>query len=569
MALEVGNRVGDYEILALLGAGGMGRVYKVRNIISNREEAMKVLLPDFASDHDLAARLVAEIRTLAGLEHPNIAQLRTAFRQGDQFVMVMEYVEGTTLEKQATLGHLSLDQVLDYSMQALAALSFAHSRGVTHRDIKPANIMITDHGVVKLMDFGIAKSGGDMQLTRPGTTMGSVYYMSPEQVRGNTVDARSDIYSFGVTLYEMLTGRKPFQAETSYSVLNAQLNEAPTPPVVVNPALPTALNNIVLRAMVKAPEGRFQSAEEFRQALKALRDPQAQAAAIPMTQPMPAVSASSIPTPTVAAQPSFAPVTPNSATPINAAPAPAASRATSSGKSNRGLWIGLGAAAAVIALVAAFALLPRFFSTHAGQSRTPATPDAQTASATTDPTATTPPATPAADGSQPAASGSATPDASNSSAASATPAASAAQGAADQAATTTTASANPPARAPYKGKPSKTAVMDANSAAGTSASGQSIAPAGASAAEIREAHDKYSNLEARADSAKQGVQQIRTAQQAQGLDIRGDILTAMNRVTSELREANSALDRDDLQAAHSYMDKADRDIATLESFLGR
>src|SRR5580693_1637639 len=128
MALEVGNRIGDYEILALLGAGGMGRVYKVRNIISNREEAMKVLLPDFASDHDLAARLVAEIRTLAGLEHPNIAQLRTAFRQGDQFVMVMEYVEGTTLEKQATLGHLSLDQVLDYSMQALAALSFAHSR---------------------------------------------------------------------------------------------------------------------------------------------------------------------------------------------------------------------------------------------------------------------------------------------------------------------------------------------------------------------------------------------------------------------------------------------------------
>src|SRR5580698_3813192 len=330
MALEVGNRIGDYEILALLGAGGMGRVYKVRNIISNREEAMKVLLPDFASDHDLAARLVSEIRTLAGLDHPNIAQLRTAFQTQNQFVMIMEYVEGTTLEKLGSLGKLSVDQVLDYSTQALSALSYAHSRGVTHRDIKPANIMITDHGVVKLMDFGIAKSAGNMQLTRPGTTMGSVYYMSPEQVRGGTVDARSDIYSFGVTLYEMLTGRKPFQAETSYSVLNAQLNEAPTPPVVVNPALPTALNNIVLRAMVKAPEGRFQSAEEFRQALKTLRDPQAQAAAIPMTQPMPAVSASSIPTPTVAAQPSFAPVTPNAATPINAAPAPAASRATSS-----------------------------------------------------------------------------------------------------------------------------------------------------------------------------------------------------------------------------------------------
>ncbi len=199
MALEVGQRVGDYEILALLGAGGMGRVYKVRNIISNREEAMKVLLPDYASEPELAARFMTEIRTLAGLEHPNIAQLRTAFQSQNQFVMIMEYVEGTTLEKLPTQSQLPVDQVLEYSTQVLSALSYAHSRGVTHRDIKPANIMITSHGLVKLMDFGIAKSTNDMQLTRPGTTMGSVYYMSPEQVRGGTVDARSDIYSFGVT----------------------------------------------------------------------------------------------------------------------------------------------------------------------------------------------------------------------------------------------------------------------------------------------------------------------------------------------------------------------------------
>src|SRR5580698_9368160 len=334
MALEVGNRIGDYEILALLGAGGMGRVYKVRNIISNREEAMKVLLPDFASDHDLAARLVSEIRTLAGLDHPNIAQLRTAFQTQNQFVMIMEYVEGTTLEKLGSLGKLSVDQVLDYSTQALAALSYAHSRGVTHRDIKPANIMITDHGVVKLMDFGIAKSAGNMQLTRPGTTMGSVYYMSPEQVRGGTVDARSDIYSFGVTLYEMLTGRKPFQAETSYSVLNAQLNEAPMPPVQVNPAVPQELNNIVLRAMVKFPDGRFQTADEFRNALKHVPESQMQQ---------------------TAQQPGFAPV------------AVQPSVASGSGKSHRCLWIGLGAAAAILALVVAAIVLPHVFATHASQ----------------------------------------------------------------------------------------------------------------------------------------------------------------------------------------------------------
>ncbi len=187
---ETGQRVGDYEVIAPLGAGGMGRVYKVRNVISNRDEAMKILLPDFAADPDLAARFMAEIRTLAGLDHPGIAQLRTAFQYNNQFVMVMEFVEGTTLEKLASQVRIPLDHILDYSMQVLAALSYAHGKGVTHRDIKPANIMITTHGVIKLMDFGIAKSTGDMQLTRPGSTMGSVYYMSPEQVRGGTVDGR-------------------------------------------------------------------------------------------------------------------------------------------------------------------------------------------------------------------------------------------------------------------------------------------------------------------------------------------------------------------------------------------
>jgi serine/threonine protein kinase len=536
MALEVGNRIGDYEILALLGAGGMGRVYKVRNIISNREEAMKVLLPDFASDHDLAARLVSEIRTLAGLDHPNIAQLRTAFQTQNQFVMIMEYVEGTTLEKLGSLGKLSVDQVLDYSTQALAALSYAHSRGVTHRDIKPANIMITDHGVVKLMDFGIAKSAGNMQLTRPGTTMGSVYYMSPEQVRGGTVDARSDIYSFGVTLYEMLTGRKPFEAETSYSVLNAQLNEAPTPPVLVNPALPQALNNIVMRAMVKAPEGRFQSAEEFRSALKALREPHA----VPQAAPMPIAQAAPISSPTAPPQPSFAPV----------AAAAAAQAAPSGGKSNRGLWIGLGAAVAVLALIAAFAVLPKVFSTHASQKQAAAT-DSQAPAATPDSTAAAQPPADASTQANPLST--ATPQ----------------TGTASQAPTgQPDGSAGKPARAPYKGA-GKTAVLGAQSAAGSSASSESAAPAGPSAEEVREAHDKYSSLDARADAARQGVQQIRTQQQAQGLDIRGDILAAMNRMNSDLREANTALDRDDVHAAHEYMDRAEKEIGTLESFLGR
>ena len=512
MGLDVGQRVGDYEVIALLGTGGMGRVYSVRNIISDRVEAMKILLPDFASEPDLAARFMAEIRTLASLEHPNIAQLRTAFQFQNQLVMIMEFVEGTTLEKLATQARIPLNQVLEYSTQVLSALSYAHSRGVTHRDIKPANIMITSHGVIKLMDFGIAKSTNDLQLTRPGTTMGSVYYMSPEQVRGGTVDARSDIYSFGVTLYEMLTGRRPFQADTSYSVLNAQLNEAPTPPVQINPLLSPELNNIVLRAMVKHPDGRFQTAEEFRNALRNLHEPQET-----MQQP-----------------PGFAPV----------AVAPTAV-APSTGKSHRGLWVGLGAVAAILALVAAATLLPHVFSTHASPK--------VTASVSESPA----PATPSPSGAEPSTT--------------------AAPPSADTANTPVNPAANPlvtgtPEVKPQQpSQPHTSAMMKpANSAAVSPASNAvPAAPAGPSPQEISQARNRMIDLTARADTARAGVQQIRTQQQAQGLDIRGDVLTSMNRMDSYLAEANRALGQNDLQSADQFMDRAEKEVSTLQTFLGR
>ena len=521
MALEVGQRVGDYEVLALLGAGGMGRVYKVRNIISNREEAMKVLLPDYASEPELATRFMTEIRTLGGLEHPNIAQLRTAFQFENQLVMIMEYVEGTTLETLAGQTRIPLNRVLDFSTQVLAALSFAHSRGVTHRDIKPANIMITSHGLVKLMDFGIAKSANDLQLTRPGTTMGSVYYMSPEQVRGGTVDARSDIYSYGVTLYEMLTGRKPFQADTSYSVLNAQLNEAPMPPSQVNPALSPELNNIVLRAMVKVPDGRFQTAEEFRNAIKGLSQPQE---TVPVAAPV--------------QQQGFAPVAGVASGAKVGASAPAAS------KGHRGLWIGLGAVAAILALVAAATLLPPLFKTHAGQKAPAAATDSQTPAAVPD----AQPTTPAVDTSQPATPPSTTPQTTPDT----TPVVSQ-----PSAATT-------PASKPAGGKPARTAVASTPSQTAVPPT-----PAGPSPQEIRQAHDRLMELDAKAEAARAGVQQIRSQQQAQGFDIRGDVLTSMNRMNNYLGEANRALSQNDIQAANEYMDRADTEVAALEKFLGR
>ena len=158
MAFETGQIVGDYEILGSLGMGGMGRVYRVRNVISNRVEAMKVLQPSMTSEPGFAARFSAEIRTLASLDHPNIAQLRTAFQLGNEQLMIMECVEGSTLDKRARESALQPSDVISITRQILSALSYAHSRGVIHRDIKPANIMITPQGIAKLMDFGIAKS---------------------------------------------------------------------------------------------------------------------------------------------------------------------------------------------------------------------------------------------------------------------------------------------------------------------------------------------------------------------------------------------------------------------------
>jgi eukaryotic-like serine/threonine-protein kinase len=591
---ESDRRVGDYEILSSLGSGGMGRVFKVRNVISNREEAMKILLPDFASDPDLAARFMAEIRTLAGLDHPGIAQLRTAFQYQNQFVMVMEYVEGATLDRLAAQTRIPVDRMLDYASQVLAALSYAHGRGVTHRDIKPSNIMITTHGLVKLMDFGIAKSTNDMQLTRPGTTMGSVYYMSPEQVRSDTVDARSDIYSFGVTLYEMLTGQKPFKADTSYSVLNAQLNQAPTPLIEINPALSPELSGIVLHAMAKKPEDRFQTADEFREAIRGLHRPETAAAPQPgvaqglapqasmvipaMAQAGQHADAATVAPPFGAAQtpPAYAPVAPP---PV---PAPAAA------KSHRGLWLSLGAATAILALVAVAILLPRVLATYAKQKAGSVASEVQ-APATQQ---ATPPATQQAPAPPPADSSQEPSPSNDAGAQPATPAPAAAtekpvtpRDSEAQSMTSTTVEKpgklkaaeasghiGSHARPAEQAKPREAYVPSASQAvAANSVAAAGGSPSGSAAPsprDVREAGDRLGNLQARADAALSGVEQIRREQQAQGVDIRSDILSAMNRLQYQLNQSRRALNEKDLATANEYMNRADLETSKLEKFLG-
>ena len=274
----VGKMIGNrYEILKEVGNGGMAIVYKAKDHILNRYVAVKVLKDEFTTDSDFIKRFNTEAQSAAGLTNPNIVSIYDVGHEEDPdiYYIVMELVKGKTLKEIITKDkRISWKWAVNIAMQIASALEEAHSNGIVHRDIKPHNIIITEDGVAKVTDFGIAKAVSNSTMTAFGTTLGSVHYFSPEQAKGSITDAKSDLYSLGVVMYEMLTGKVPFDADTPVSIALKHMQEEPVPPIELNDEIPQAVNDIVLKAMQKNPVDRYQSAEEMIQDLKkALKDP--------------------------------------------------------------------------------------------------------------------------------------------------------------------------------------------------------------------------------------------------------------------------------------------------------
>jgi|GEM_PF-1581306 len=266
------KQLGKYEIVDKLGEGGFGAVYLANNTRLKKRVALKVLHPQVASDEVLAAYFEREALALARLEHTHIVRVFDYDQIDGVSFIVMEYIDGTTLDRLLRDQRaFALDEIVSIFRQLLSALGYAHENGVIHRDIKPSNIMLTSSGEVKIADFGIAKVAGAAKLTRTGTGAGSLLYMSPEQIKGTNIDNRSDIYSVGVTLYQVVAGRTPFEADSDYEIMTGHLERAPLAPSQFKGSISRDLEEVILKAIEKKPEKRFQNAQEMSEALSRIK----------------------------------------------------------------------------------------------------------------------------------------------------------------------------------------------------------------------------------------------------------------------------------------------------------
>jgi len=521
MSENTAQRIGDYEIIRELGHGGMGKVYLARNVLSDRIEAMKVVLPDLAGRSEFVARFMREIKTLAGLDHPNIAALRTAFTAGDQFVMIMEYVEGVSLADRLEQGRIPVTDSLNYIEQVLSALSYAHARHVIHRDIKPGNMMLTPQGVVKLMDFGLARSADEVGLTVTGATLGSLDYASPEQVQSQPTDERSDLYSVGVSLYQMVTHQRMFSVTSSFAIMQAQVKEMPRPPAEIVASLPTGLSELIMKSIAKNPAERFQTADEFHRALSRISTEAQESQSVAAVTPTIAVPA----------------MTPPPRDPGYTIPPPSGSASPI----NRSLLLVVG-----VILVAALVAGDAVYKSHQQKLR-----DQPVAAATSPETAvaTTPSPAPAVT----AAATTATPD---TPATPPTPAPSQ---------PTQSAAPPTPSSRPHAARPTADNLPPAPSEADIQAQQQ---------AALEQKHlldsleTELDQLHGRAATVESSLGALEQQLHSSGLGLRGDMVAARSNMRNDLDKAGQAVNSGDTDRARHFIDLANREMEKLEAFLG-
>ena len=498
----------------------------------------------------------------------------------------MEFVEGETLANRLARAPLSTAEAVNYADQILSALSYAHKQNIIHRDIKPANMMLTSEAVVKLMDFGIARSSTDGSLTSTGTTLGSLNYMPPEQVRGEAADARSDIYSFGVSLYEMLTGRLPFRGDSQYSLMTAHLNQEPQAPIELRSDLPAELNEIILMSIAKDPANRFQSADAFRAALKSVPVSALPRAGTTVTgTPRPSTGATTlmdrqkparvvpVPTPAPARTPASVPTMPMSAPqpPAGAVPPPSMASATS----RRGLWLAIGALIGVSVLVAGGVYIPRHVGTHADPSKAvfPRNSSSTGPSGSAENSQTAAGSDATANSSAPIVSmqsdkGSIAVDA-NGNVSMQSP-----QGSLQVDGKTGAVRMSDSSRATMavSGKPKGTAASTGNpvpaGAQGAQADSASPVPPGPSPEELAKMEDDADKLNIRASTVSQSLDTLRQQQNAAGYSLRADVASSQERMQAYLAKGNAALAAKDMVNTQKYFNLADTEISKLEKFLG-
>ena len=383
----IGKTLGQYQILELAGKGGMAVVYKAHQPSLNRYVALKVLPAYLAQDEQFVARFRQEALAAAALRHPNIMVIYDVGQAEDIYYIAAEYLEGSTLAQviERQRGPLPIARTINVINQLASALNFAHQRGLVHRDVKPSNAFIGQDDHVTLMDFGIVKAlTGGMQMTRTGAAIGTPEYMSPEQAEGRSVDQRSDIYSLGVVLYQLLTGRVPFEAKSPTQILLAHVTQPPTPPTQINPSIPRAVEAVVLRALAKRPEERFGTAGEMAQALaRVVAGAPVQAFVAPTV--VPGRPSPTPPPPAYTPLPSTPPPSPAyGSQPYTSPPPPPPVARTSGGAVNWLLWGGLGLAALAFVCVLGFVFCGAFGSLG-GSTPTPTAPLVARATATVPP----------------------------------------------------------------------------------------------------------------------------------------------------------------------------------------